>query len=171
MQVYVRRHVPVDEALQERQQAQASEEDDGAHPAVDRAEEKQIRACQLVVVLRDWLVHRGDDGVAESELREHQHAENRPEEPVEPKVRRAEKPEEERPVQEGEQQPDAVVERGRRDIPLHVLCEVQLHDCFCLHSFVSRCQSVARYDSVAYMKSRHTRFICWRRTHSRKLWR
>ena len=171
VQVYVRRHVAVDELPQEGEETQPAEEDYTAHPAVDGAVEAQVGACQLAVVVGDGLVHRGDDGGAEAEFREHQHAEDGAEEPVEPEVRGAEEPEEERPVQEGEEQPDDVVDGGRRHVSLHVPREVQLHGCFFLQSSAILCPSVARYDSMANMNSRQTRFICWRRTHSRKLWR
>ena len=107
VQVYVRRHAAVHEAVKEREQREPAEEDDCADAAVYGAVELQVRAQQLPVVVGDGLVHRAHDGGAEAELGKHEDAEDRAKESVEAKIRRAEQPKEQRTVQERKQQPYA----------------------------------------------------------------
>ena len=113
--------------IKKRKQGKPPEENNRAHAAINGAVELEIGAKQLPVVVRDRLVHRTDDGGSEAEFCEHENAEDRAEESVQPEVRRPEEPKEQRAVQERKKKPDAARCGIRDHIALYVLLEVEFH--------------------------------------------
>ena len=102
VQIDIGRHIAVDKTSQERQKAKPHGEYCRSNPTVHRAVETQIGAQQFAVVIGYRLVHGTYHRHAESELSQHQNAEYRPEQSVQPKVLRPQQPEKQRTVQKRE---------------------------------------------------------------------
>ena len=110
------RRIALDQFVQERQEAQADNQDDRADDAVNLAVKVQQGANGIVVALGHRLVHAEDHRAADAQLGESQHVQDGGKEAVQTQVLGAEGIDNRRPGQERQQQHHDAVEHASQDI-------------------------------------------------------
>lgn len=117
----------MNQSSQKGYQAQSRNEDDASYVAIGLAVEAQVGTEQFAVVLGDELVHGAGHCRAKAQFCQAEHSQNGAEQAIESEIGRPQEPEEQRPVQEGQQQFDSAVGGCGRHIAFGVSDKIKFH--------------------------------------------